>query len=93
LLLAGQIIQPSKVFLSYTIILILCVQGPFVQVDELIRLLLNEPLPASTEVSDVVDTEKVAVKRKREPENEGEVGVVPPVNDLYRARQQKRVHT
>ncbi len=64
------------------------------QVDELIQLLLDEPLPASTDISDAVDTERVAGKRKREPDNEGEVGgVVPPMNDVYRARQQKRVHT
>lgn len=35
-----------------------------------------------------------AVKRKREGEEneEDDSGVAPPINDIYRSRQQKRVH-
>ena len=40
--------------------------------------------------------EKAGIKRKREGGGEVEsdllAGVVPPANDIYRARQQKRVH-
>ena len=68
------------------------VQGPFVQVDDLIRILLSEPVVGNSEGGgDTTEMEKVGIKRKREP---GEVeGEMAPVNDIYRTRQQKRVHT
>jgi len=64
-------------------------------VDELIRLLVTEPLTNSTEGSgDTAEVEKVGTKRKREAGGpEGELPGIAPVNDVYRARQQKRVHT
>ena len=71
-------------------------QGPFVHVDELIRLLLTEPLTNSTEgLGDpAADVDKVGTKRKREAgDPEGELPGIAPANDIYRTRQQKRVHT
>lgn len=68
--------------------------------NELISLLEGDKLPDNFQ--DVVGNgagDKGAVKRKREgggaggaAEPEGELLGVPPVNDIYRSRQQKRVH-
>ena len=78
------------------------VQGPFVKMNELISLLENEklgstfegmPVGNDTGASSTGGGEKVGQKRKHEGEMDGGPFLgVPPANDIYRSRQQKRVH-
>ncbi len=69
------------------------------KLSELVSLLETDKLPESFEgVVGNGEDDKAGLKRKREGGVAGEaesdllVGVVPPANDIYRARQQKRVH-
>ncbi len=67
------------------------------KLNELSRLLETDKLPDSFD-SSAVDggggEGPGGTKRKREGDELGEgEGEVPPVNDVYRSRQQKRVHT
>lgn len=67
---------------------------------ELMNLLETDKLPSSFEAvagnGGGANDDKAGIKRKREGGGEAELdllgGVVPPANDIYRARQQKRVH-
>ena len=75
------------------------VQGPFVQLNELMQLLESNKIP-DTPSGDAAGGNEggKAAKRKRgeggaESDEETANGVNPPINDIYRARQQKRVHT
>ncbi|KXJ23727.1 cleavage stimulation factor subunit 3 [Exaiptasia diaphana] len=80
-----------------------CFQGPFVVIDELIRMIsqctIPEP-PSQGETGingfeDNMDTDhsKRGVKRAsgNDSDDEGST-VAPPSNDIYRSRQQKRIH-
>lgn len=65
--------------------------------DELVNLLEAVELGANADEAVGNDTgggEKAGLKRKHEGGDlEDELLRVPPVNDIYRSRQQKRVHT
>ena len=65
------------------------------KVAELMDMLQSDSLPNSFE-NVIGNGEKAGQKRKREggvvEEGAGQSGEVPPVNDIYRSRQQKRVH-
>ena len=73
-------------------------QGPFVQVDNFVALLMSDSANAVNNVSQTRGgdgpSNEAGVKRKREAggEIEGEVVGNAPINDIYRSRQQKRVH-
>lgn len=75
------------------------IQGPFVLVDELIELIMRSPVPDVPSSSSNSQTSEaggaVAQKRRREEgdvsDEEGEGP--PPSHDVYRSRQQKRIHT
>ena len=83
---------------------ILCIplplpQGPFVLIDELIELIMRSPVPDTPSSSSSNQTTEAGggagQKRKRE-EGEGsdeEGDGAPPSHDVYRLRQQKRIHT
>ncbi len=61
-------------------------QGPFVQLNELMALL---------DTSDGSEVIGRSGKRKRDGGEESDddgSGGAPPINDIYRSRQQKRVH-
>ena len=67
--------------------------------NELMSLLETDKLPQTFEESAIGNgggaEDKAGLKRKREGgEVESDIlaGVVPPANDIYRSRQQKRVH-
>lgn len=88
-------LQTSRVALKKNVVKInyldLSFQGPFVQLDELVHLL------STNQVSDdFSDSGGRTGKRKREvgeeSDEEGTIGGAPPINDIYRSRQQKRVH-
>ncbi|XP_073238338.1 cleavage stimulation factor subunit 3-like isoform X1 [Porites lutea] len=88
-----------------------CFQGPFVMIDEFIKLTLEREIPElppsglpdseapmngveSSESSMEVEQNKRGVKRPgvdHESDDESS-SAAPPVNDIYRSRQQKRVH-
>jgi hypothetical protein len=77
---------------------LLLMKGPFVKMDQFLRLLETLELGTNPEGTPVGSTaggaeEKAGLKRKRENGEEDELLRVPPVNDIYRSRQQKRVHT
>lgn len=71
-------------------------QGPFVKMDELLHLMETMELGSSPDSAVASSNggggEKTGVKRKRENGDDDELLRVPPVNDIYRSRQQKRVH-
>ncbi|XP_067035350.1 cleavage stimulation factor subunit 3-like [Acropora muricata] len=87
-----------------------CFQGPFVMVEDFIRLTLESQLPdpPTSGLPDVelpvngiddgeenmdVEQQKRGIKRQGDHESDDEGNsVAPPVNDIYRTRQQKRVH-
>lgn len=63
--------------------------------NELISLLENEKLGNTfegTAGNDAGGVEKAGQKRKHDGEMEATFLGVPPANDVYRSRQQKRVH-
>lgn len=71
--------------------------GPFVKIDEFLSNLeameLGQNFQAVSGQDGEAAGEKPAGKRKREGvEEEEDLLKVPPVNDIYRSRQQKRVH-
>ena len=74
-------------------------QGPFVKMDPFLQLLETVNLGANAEgaaggggSTTGAPEEKVGLKRKRENGEDDDLLRVPPVNDIYRSRQQKRVH-
>lgn len=72
-------------------------QGPFVQLEELTKLLESNRIPDSISMDVGTGEGGKTGKRKRgeggeESDEETANGLNPPVNDIYRARQQKRVH-
>ena len=91
----------------------LSIQGPFVIIDDLIRLLSECTLPEQPQSGLPVlpegqtngieahpdekmdsDQQRRGVKRpgKDHDSDDESASVAPPVNDIYRSRQQKRVH-
>ena len=72
-------------------------QGPFVQLNELLQLLDSNRIPDSASGDVGMGEGSKTGKRKRgegeESDEETSGGVNPPVNDIYRSRQQKRVHS
>ena len=72
-------------------------QGPFVIVDELIELIMRSSIPdlpssSSSQASDSGGS--LGQKRTREDGNSSDNEETdPPSHDLYRSRQQKRIHT
>lgn len=80
----------------------MCFQGPFVIIDELMTMIAqctlpDPPAPSETSINGVDDMETDQTKRgvKRasgnDSDDEGST-VAPPSNDIYRSRQQKRIH-
>jgi len=89
--LLSQLPPPSCFQVSHhskQAIAIATTQGPFVQIDELMHLL------NTSRVSD--DIESRRGKRRRESGGESDEdltsGGAPPINDIYRSRQQKRAN-
>ena len=73
-------------------------QGPFVQLNELTQLIQSVQVPDSVSTEGGGGEGVKTGKRKRgeggeESDDETANGVNPPINDIYRARQQKRVHS
>lgn len=76
-------------------------KGPFVKMSELITSLATVELGSSFEGTMGNEGgggggggggEKVGLKRKHDGTEDEELLRIPPVNDIYRSRQQKRVH-
>ncbi|XP_019857540.1 PREDICTED: cleavage stimulation factor subunit 3 [Amphimedon queenslandica] len=71
-----------------------CFQGPFVQVDQLIDMIIHSSIPEiSSSQPGLSSTRVINQKRRRDDGEDFDEETAPPSNDLYISRQQKRAQT
>lgn len=97
MLAAGHGMSRTLALLWHTVVSILpCLLLPPVAVEEAVRIITGGAPELVVEGNGPVESSAVltkAVKRPNEDSDEDEEkgAVVPPVHDIYRARQQKRI--